>query len=165
MELRHWLRAAANVANLSTLLGLLTGLAGGCRFRRAAGGLILAEGYRPRFPVAGAFTMGNVVIICGDDLAGLERRLPCALEHEDAHAWQYAYCLGLPFLPAYVAAMGWSWLRTGNWGSANPFEVQAGLRAGGYPEVRTIPLRERLSRGGGARSERPGAGRAGDAAA
>ena len=109
--------------------------------------------------------MGNVVIICGDDLAGLERRLPCALEHEDAHAWQYAYCLGLPFLPAYVAAMGWSWLRTGNWGSANPFEVQAGLRAGGYPEVSTIPLRERLSRGGGARSERPGAGRAGDAAA
>lgn len=174
MKPQYWVRAAANLTNLSTPLGLLVGLIGGCRFRSGGKGLILAESYRLGFPVASAFTMGNVVLICRDDLPGLERHLPDALHHEDAHSWQYAYCLGLPFLPAYAVAMGWSWLRTGNRSAANHFEVQAGLRTGGYREAPPRPVREgfrelaglvaALICGGGGRSGQPGAGHAGGAA-
>ena len=57
---------------------------------------------------------------------------PVLLGHEERHSTQYAWCLGLPFLPLYFLAAGWS-LRTGNPGIANVFERHAGLQAGGYP--------------------------------
>lgn len=56
------------------------------------------------------------------------------LSHEEEHSWQYAYCLGLPFLPLYAIATGWSWLRTGDRASTNALEVQAGLSSGGNQE-------------------------------
>jgi hypothetical protein len=62
---------------------------------------------------------------------------PALLGHEEKHSSQYAWCLGLPFLPLYFLAAGWSQLRTGNPASANFFERQAGLAAGGYVDVRT----------------------------
>ena len=83
------------------------------------------------------------------------------LEHESEHTWQYAYCLGLPFLPLYLLATTWSLLRTRDRASANFFEKQAGLALGGYP-----PAERRkggVSRAGGARSGRP-AGRPGGGA-
>lgn len=141
-----WARALANVVNLSTPLGVAVALIGRSRLRAASDGLIVAEGYRPNFPIAGAFTIGNVVIVPKRTLAELEAVNPQVLVHEDAHAWQYAYCLGLPFLPAYVAAMGWSWLRTGDRAAANFFEVQADLDKGGYVRHPTRPLRVALRR-------------------
>ena len=57
------------------------------------------------------------------------------MDHENTHAWQYLWCGGLPFLPLYVVAAGWSWLRTGDPASANPFERNAGLLHGGYQEA------------------------------
>ncbi len=129
----HRLRQVGNVVNLSTPLGLAVAAAGRARFRRGPRGLVLAERYRPRFPRAGAFTIGNVVVT-GRTVEELESSAPGTTDHEDAHAWQYLATLGLPFLPLYGVACLWSWLRTGDWASRNVFERQAGLPAGGYHE-------------------------------
>ncbi|MDO4784383.1 MAG: hypothetical protein Q3997_04785 [Propionibacteriaceae bacterium] len=145
MKPRLLIRSLANLANLSTPLGLAIGLIGRCGFRRGPGGLVIAENYRLRFPIAGAFTVGNVVLVPGRTLAELEASSPGVTGHEDAHAWQYAYCLGLPFLPAYAIAMGWSWLRTGDRAAANFFERQAGLDSGGYAHLPTRPAKEALA--------------------
>lgn len=138
MRAGEWARAAANVVNLSTPLGLAIASLGRAKLRRGPHGLFIAEGYRLSFPIAGAFTVGNVVIVPHGTLAGLESRTPKVLRHEDAHAWQYAYCFGLPFLPAYGIAMAWSQLRTGDRAAANFFEVQADLSDGGY---QALPVR------------------------
>ena len=100
------LRQLANVLNATTPLGLL--LAGCARtpVRRGPRGLLIATGYRWRLPFAGAFTVGNVVLF----RAGPEEALanPVLLGHEERHCTQYAWCLGLPFLPLYFLAAGWS---------------------------------------------------------
>ena len=128
------LRQLANVLNASTPLGLV--LAGLARTRTFRGprGLIVATGYRWRLPVAGAFTVGNVVIFRADPDAALMSRL--LLGHEEQHSTQYAWCLGLPFLLFYFAAAAWSAGRYGDPASGNPFERHAGLEAGGYTDRR-----------------------------
>jgi hypothetical protein len=126
------LRQIANVLNGSTPLGLLLAAAARARVRSGPRGLLVATGYRWRLPFAGAFTVGNVVLF----RAGPEQALAdlVLLRHEERHSSQYAWCLGVPFLPLYFLAAGWSLWRTGNPGSANAFERHAGLRAGGYPD-------------------------------
>ncbi|QIK71687.1 hypothetical protein G7070_04630 [Propioniciclava coleopterorum] len=124
------LRAGANVLNLSTALGLAAALAGRARLRRGPHGLILAEGYRFGFPVAGAFTVGDVILTRGD-FVRLGAAQPDLLEHERRHAMQYAV-LGPWFLPAYLAAVAWSWWRAGDPATRNVFERHAGLVSGGY---------------------------------
>ncbi|MFJ6027384.1 hypothetical protein ACIQCN_07955 [Pseudarthrobacter sp. NPDC092424] len=125
------LRQAANLLNGSTAAGVAVALLAQTRLRRGPRGLLLAGGYRWRLPHARAFALGNVVLYRGPapDLLSM----PALLGHEEKHCTQYAWCLGLPFLPLYFAAAGWSVLRTGNPGTANPFERRAGLAAGGYP--------------------------------
>ena len=131
---RQRLRQLANVLNASTPLGLvLAGLAGTRTFRGPRG-LIVATGYRWRLPVAGAFTVGNVVIFRADADTALTGRV--LLDHEDRHSTQYAWCLGLPFLLFYFAAAAWSAVRYGDPASGNPFERHAGLEAGGYVDRR-----------------------------
>lgn len=137
-------RRRANRLNLSTPLGLLVARVGRARRRPGPYGLVLAEGYRFRFPVASAFTVGDV-IISAHSFDALLRRTPDLLVHEERHARQYARCLGLPYLPLYLLAMGWSVLRTGDRASANVFERGAGLVAGGYVER---PLRRWWRRSG-----------------
>lgn len=118
------------MANLSTPLGLLIAAATRTRLVRGPDGLLLGFGYRPPLPKAGAFTVGNVVLFrAGIDHVAARPRL---LAHESRHATQYAFCLGLPFLPAYLAAAGWSMARCGDPALRNPFEVRAGLADGGY---------------------------------
>ena len=129
-------RLLANSLNLSNLFGLAVARLGGCRIRFGPRGLILADHYRLRFPVAGAFTIGNV-LITARDWDDLENRRPNLLRHEESHTWQWLYCGGLPFLIPYTAAMGWSMLRTGDRAAANFFERQAGLEIGGYPYLPT----------------------------
>lgn len=131
---RHLLRWVGNVCNLSTPAGLLISRIGGCRLRLGPRGLILAEGYRPRFPFAYAFTVGNVILIRGR-LADFSRDL---LDHEEAHSWQYL-ATGPFFLPLYALATVWSWLRSGDRAAYNIFERRAGLARGGYRTDR--PLR------------------------
>jgi hypothetical protein len=126
-RLRRW----GNWANLSTPVGLLVARIGRARVRPGPRGLVLADGYRYRFPVAGAFTIGNVVITSRRWSELLAAR-PNLLIHEERHSWQYLACLGLPFFPMYAAAMLWSWLRTGNLARGNVFERVAGLADGGY---------------------------------
>jgi len=130
----HGLRAVANTLNLSSVLGLVAAGLGRARLRPGPKGLLLAEGYALRFPRAGAFTLGNVVLTSGD-FDALTAQQPEVMDHENAHAWQYVWCAGLPFLPLYALAAGWSWLRTGDVASANLFERAAGLSRGGYREA------------------------------
>jgi len=127
-------RAIANALNLSTPLGLLVAVAGRSRVRRGPEALLIAENYRLPLPKAGAFTIGGVVVVPGTQLATVEARAPGTFGHEARHSWQYCWFLGLPFLPLYAAAAGWSWLRTGDPWSRNWFERNAGLVAGGYLE-------------------------------
>jgi len=142
-------RRRANRLNLSTPAGLLVARLGSARRRPGPYGLVLAEGYRLRFPVAGAFTVGDVVITA-HSFDALLARTPDLLVHEELHARQYARCLGLPYLGIYVLAMGWSVLRTGDRASGNVFERRAGLVAGGYVERPVRSLRRR--RGGRGRA-------------
>ncbi|UEL29867.1 hypothetical protein [Pseudarthrobacter sp. L1SW] len=141
------LRQAANLANGSTVLGLAVALAARTDIRSGPRGLVLAGGYGWRLPFAGAFTLGNVVLCrCPADNLQLQ---PALLGHEERHCSQYAWCLGFPFLPLYLLSAGWSLLRTGNPGTANIFERDAGLAAGGYPEH----VRPRRRRRGPAEAE------------
>lgn len=125
------LRQVANMLNGSTLLGLLLAACARTSIRSGPRGLLIASRYRWRLPFAAAFTVGNVIVF----RAGPESAVanPALLGHEERHSTQYAWCLGLPFLPLYFIATGWSLVRTGNPGSANVFERHAGLEAGGYP--------------------------------
>lgn len=132
-------RQVLNWVNLSTPLGLGLAVAGGCRVRRGPAGSYLADRYRWSFPTGGAFTVGDV-ILSRHDLDRLLAHRPHLLRHELVHSWQWACCLGLPFLPLYVASMGWSWLRTGDRAARSFFERQAGLAEGGYADVPPRPL-------------------------
>jgi hypothetical protein len=141
---RHRVRRLGNWVNLSTPLGLLVARVGHASVRPGPRGLLLAEGYRLRFPVASAFTVGNVVITSAQWSDWTAHR-PTLLEHEESHSWQWFSYLGVPFLPAYGAAMAWSVLRTGDRAAANVFERRAGLTLGGYQEVAPRPLIRALS--------------------
>lgn len=137
------LKAAANAVNGSTLLGLGVAAVGRARLARGPRGLVLATGYDLPFPMAGAFTVGNVVLTRHDPAwwDGRDR----VLVHEERHSWQYVVTLGLPFLPLYAVAAGWSFLRGGDWSTYNLFERRAGLVDGGYPLV-SRRQRRRLAR-------------------
>lgn len=142
-----------NLINLSTPVGLLVAGLGRARLRCGPRALVFAERHRFGFPRAGAFTIGSVVLTRAT-MDELEACRPGTLDHEDAHAWQWAALLGLPFLPAYLLSAGWSWLRTGDPASRNVFERHAGLARGGYVErpAANTGLRAakaRLSRGVG----------------
>jgi hypothetical protein len=135
----QWLRLIGNALNLTTPIGLLGARIGRARIRRGPRGLVLAEGYRLPFPVAGAFTIGSV-ITTGTTFEERLRHLPRLLEHEERHSWQYLCCLGLPFYLFYVVMMGWSVLRTGDRAARHAFERHAGLAIGGYRDLPIIPL-------------------------
>ncbi|WP_231938449.1 hypothetical protein [Arthrobacter sp. B6] len=127
-------RQLANLANGTTLLGLALARAAGTVVSSGPRGLVIAAGYRWHLPRAGAFAMGNV-IVCRTSAEQLASNT-ALLGHEEKHCSQYACCLGLPFLPLYFLAAGWSLLRTGDPASANFFERLAGLEAGGYVDIR-----------------------------
>ncbi len=133
------LRRAVNLLNLSTPAGLALALLAGTALQPGPQGLILAIGYQPRLPIAGAFTVGNVVLYrAGRPFIDAN---PALLHHEARHSTQYAWCLGLPFLPLYAACAVFSLWRTGEPGSRNLFERHAGLDDGGYrhhPTVRRL---------------------------
>ncbi|MET8002406.1 hypothetical protein [Nonomuraea glycinis] len=129
MNRRHRVRRVVNYVNLATPLGLLLSVVGGATRRPGPDGLVLACGYRYRFPIAGAFTVGNVVLTRRESL---DDRL---LAHEARHATQWACCAGLPMLPLYLLAMLASVLVCGDQASYNPFERLADLDDGGYPRA------------------------------
>ncbi|GAA4889825.1 hypothetical protein GCM10025789_02840 [Tessaracoccus lubricantis] len=131
MDTSRLIRNVANAVNLSSVLGLVLGVAGRGRLRRR-GHLLVFENVRLSFINASAMTVGDVVLVPGRTIEEVERRVPDLMAHEEAHAWQYAYCLGLPFIPLYALAAGWSMFRSGDRATANHFEVQADLLKGGY---------------------------------
>ena len=141
MDKARTIRNVANVLNLSTPLGLVLGLVGKGKARRVGHLVVFEDGKLPLIN-ASAMTVGDVVLMPGRTVEQASRLIPDLMAHEDEHAWQYAYCLGLPFLPLYGLATAWSMLRTGDRASANHFEVQANLLKGGYRIRDKRPLRE-----------------------
>lgn len=125
-------KLVVNVVNLSTVFGVLVGLVGRARFSRGPRGLFYATEYRLAFPIANAFTIGNLVLT-KNGRPYLDEH-PVLVRHEERHSWQYFCLIGLPLLPLYVLAAGWSWLRTGDFASRNPFERLANLKDGNYIE-------------------------------
>jgi hypothetical protein len=119
-----------NLANGSTLAGLLVASAGRAALSAGGEGLTVATGYRLPIPAARAFCLGNVIItrLSPAEVPGSR----VLLTHEARHATQYAWCAGLPMVPAYFLCAGVSWLLTGDFASWNVFERRAGLAEGGY---------------------------------
>jgi hypothetical protein len=121
-------RARLNALNGSTVLGLALAAAGRAGEGRAGPrGLRLRWPWRWPVPAGAAFTVGDVVVLRRPELAAR----PALLAHEERHARQWAV-LGPAFLPLYLVAVVWSWVRAGDWWSRNPFERRAGLADGGY---------------------------------
>jgi hypothetical protein len=145
MRARYRVRAAANAVNGSTVAGVLVALAGRAGLRRAGDGLLVAAGYRLPVPSAPAFCLGNVLVTRWPDeqFRGATR----LLAHEARHATQYAWCGGLLMLPLYGGAALVSWALTGDFGSRNVFERQAGLADGGYSATGLRPSWHRARRG------------------
>ena len=126
-------RFGLNLINLSTPLGLAAATVGRARLSRGPRGLILATEYRLSFPRANAFTVGNVILSKHDLPELIGRR--ALLRHEERHATQYAWCLGVLMLPMYGATTLWSYARGGDHSTHNLFETRAGLTDGGYALV------------------------------
>ena len=128
-------RRLLNLVNLSTPAGLLLARFGNATVRPGPHGILLATGYRAAFPAprAPAVTIGDVILLrLEEDALGGRPQL---LAHEARHSIQYACCLGLfGFVPAYLLASAWSWLRVRDFALRNVFEVRAGLADGGYPD-------------------------------
>jgi hypothetical protein len=134
----QWVKVVGNFLNLSTVAGFGVGVIGRARFSRGPRGLFFANGYKLGFPVAGAFTIGNVVL-SKHDRAYFDDQ-PVLLKHEERHSWQYFCLIGLPMLPLYVVGVIVSWLLTGDPSSRNPFERLANLKDGGYVERPVQPI-------------------------
>jgi hypothetical protein len=130
-------KLVGNLLNLTTLAGLVVGVLGRARFSRGPRGLVFANGYKLGFPVAGAFTVGNVVV-SKHERAYFDN--PALVRHEERHSWQYFCLIGLPMLPLYVVAAVVSFLLTGDPASRNPFERLADLKEGGYVERPIQPI-------------------------
>ena len=134
-------KSVGNFVNLSTAAGFVVGKIGRARFSRGPRGLYFATGYKLKFPVAGAFTVGNVV------LSKYERTYfddEALVRHEERHSWQYFCLLGLPLWPLYVVGVVVSFLLTGDPASRNPFERMANLKDGGYVEHPIQPIGKTL---------------------
>ena len=110
---------------------------------------VLSGGAFGKDSVVRAVTGASVDLHPGRTLEEVQTILPDLVGHEEEHAWQWAVCLGLPFIPLYFAAAGWSLLRCGDRASATLFDRQAGLRRGGYPERPKRPLATLFTRAGG----------------
>lgn len=129
------IRAVANWVNLSTPLGLLIAVIAGATISRRGRGTYFAGGYRWRFPVASAFTVGNVIASKHDTAWLLDR--PVLLQHEDRHCTQYGFLVGIVMLPLYFLCVAFSYAVAGDHSSYNPFERLANLDDGGYPPPTT----------------------------
>jgi hypothetical protein len=130
---RTGLRQIVNAVTLATPLGLALARFGRATLVRGPDGLLLALEYRARVPAprAPAVTVGDVVLLRmrSEEVAAR----PGLLVHEGRHAVQWACWLGpIGFLPAYLVASAWSWVRCRDFALRNAFEVRAGLLDGGY---------------------------------
>ena len=150
LQRRDRVKQLGNLANLSTPFGLAVARLCRAKVRPGPRGLLLADGYRLPFPVASAFTVGNVVLTSGS----WDKHRPGLLEHEERHSWQWFWWAGLPFLPAYGVCMAWSLLRTGDRAAGNAFERRAGLVLGGYRDLPVRPLGPALRAARGRRGSR-----------
>lgn len=139
----QWVRFFGNFVNLTTPAGLLVAKIGRATIRRGPRGLFLCEGYRLKFPIAGAFTIGSV-LTTGSTWETMTDRFPHLVQHEEGHTWQYLACIGLPFYPLYGVCILYSVLRTGDRAAQNWFERAAGLGIGGYEDYPVRPIGENL---------------------
>lgn len=129
--LRHIINLASGISLFGALLGTLTR---GRPHWHLEHGLLIFHNCHLRWPYASAVTFGDVVLVLSPPIrwATVADLPPQLLVHEARHASQYAWVLGFPYFPLYWLACAYSWVITGDHWSRNPFEVRAGLHAGGY---------------------------------
>ena len=135
MRRREQLRRALNWINLSTACGFLLAKLSHSDRRPTPDGHYLATSYHWPVPVAGAFTIGDVIFTRSAHSTNSDPYSPLdahVWSHELMHSNQYAWCLGLPFIPLYFSACAYSYLMSGDIWSYNIFETRANLDAGGY---------------------------------
>jgi hypothetical protein len=125
-------RQVVNWLNLSTPAGLLIAVLGRASIRKGDRGTYLATSYRWRFPIGGAFTVGNVIMTRHDEAWCANR--PAMMRHEDRHCTQFAFFLGPAMSVPYVLCAAVSWVLSGSHAAYNPFERMADLVDGGYPQ-------------------------------
>ena len=134
----QWVRFAGNFVNLSTPVGLAVARLGRATIRRGPRGLFLGEGYRLTFPIAGAFTIGNVVTT-SSTWNNMLARNPYLIKHEEGHT-----CV--PLLPRTALLHpvrdlhGLVGAAHGDRAARNFFERQAGLALGGYIDYPVRPI-------------------------
>jgi hypothetical protein len=137
LSLPHRFRRVVNLVNGSSIAGLAIARLGSATVSSGPEGLWLAEGYRLPFPVAGAFTVGKV-LITPTSFDQLRTWSPHVLEHEARHAWQYV-CCGCSSSRLYLVAMGGRWSDR----PRGPQRVRAVGQAaadGGYVDVPVRPF-------------------------
>jgi RHS repeat-associated protein len=116
----------ANLANGTTAIGLKIAkdLHSNCSFAKDEFLVCTSADHNP----AGGGTTFGSVYITQDPEVGAN-----VLRHEEVHSRQYQ-ALGTWFFGLYLEAAGVSWVETGDGACANWFEVNAGLKDGGYTQ-------------------------------
>jgi len=129
--LRHLINAISGISLFGVILGLISRGKPAIDHSR---GLIIFLNCTIPWRWASAVTFGDVVLVLSPPIrwASVAEMPPKLLDHEEKHAIQYTYTLGLPYFPLYWLACGYSWLKAGDHWSFNVFEVKAGLADGGY---------------------------------
>ena len=119
-------RAIQNAPLTIAALAWAVGNGADCGF--ASGGTVVCTGANSwaTGPLT-TVTIGNTIITENQTLGREE------FGHELRHTTQWSI-FGFDFVPLYYGAGLFSWLLTGHFACANPFEVDAGLQSGHYTE-------------------------------
>jgi hypothetical protein len=131
-------RQRLNKLNLSTFLGLLISKIIGGTTIQLNNGIYINYGRKGKYNKAWAITIGDVILAkkdknCKKCKSGKPHDLSDRiLRHELIHSEQFAKFGGLIFLALYIFASIKSFIIYRNHWQGNIYEIQAGLKDGGY---------------------------------
>lgn len=131
-------RHKLNNINLSTFLGLLISKIIGGTTIQYLNGIYINYGRKGKYLKARAITIGDVILVkqekgCKLCELGKPHDLSNAiLRHELKHSEQFAKFGGIIFLALYLLASIKSFIIYRNVWQGNIYEIQAGLKDGGY---------------------------------
>ena len=131
-------RHKLNNINLSTFLGLLISKIIGGTTIQLDNKLYMNYGRKGKYSKAEVITIGDVLLVKFDkncihcQQKDLYKLFPSLLRHELKHSEQFAKFGGIIFLALYLIASIKSFIIYRNVWQGNIYEIQAGLKDGGY---------------------------------
>ena len=131
-------RHILNNINLSTFLGLLISKIIGGKTVKLNNGMYMNYGRKGKYSKSWAITIGDVILTKQDKnckfckLGKLHELSTATLRHELKHSEQFAKFGGVIFLALYLLESIKSFIIYRNYWQGNIFEIQAGLKDGGY---------------------------------